>query len=325
MAKFRILHASDLHFSMQPRQIAMLDDPIGLLQMRAGMYGLLAGHDPLKAAALSNLASDLRKKYDIFLITGDIATHGAREHLDVARAFITGDPTAASVAAVSGLGRPLSDEVKVAVRLLPGNHDRYTRFGLPGNREFDDCFAEFWRAGQGAQILYRGLREGQRLFVVGADFSLRAEHISSRRVLPFLDTLGQGLVDGPALRELRELTMSCRRLDAAAAIVWAIHFDPLTTSGALQLRRRRVLLRCAADLGVSAILCGHVHGYYSPSRGGHTGGAVVFRCGSTTQHFVPAKGGCNLQLIEIDVTPTGASATLRRRYHYRQGKFEHVA
>jgi hypothetical protein len=79
------------------------------------------------------------------------------------------------------------------------------------------------------------------------------------------------------------------------AVIWAMHFDPFSTDGGLELLDSELLVDATRVAGVNAILCGHTHESkvkpFSPT-------TTVFNCGATSATGQPLN---DFQVLEIDV------------------------
>lgn len=306
MALFSILHASDLHIADAPNHLGLFDRRYEDMWSNPELISLQASHDPDALDALASLAYERREELDLALLTGDLAATGSRPDLLAARARLTSP----SKLHTTKDGNPTLGFLGSRLKLMPGNHDRFRASPafLPGGTEFDKLFAAHWSAGQSVQLLLDSQKNGARLAVIAADFTLAREDV-------FLLTdavrhFGKGRVYDDRLQELERLTREA--LAGGAAVVWAVHFKPECSERLLALEDDDLLLQAAADLGVSAILCGHTH---SSTPLSDIGGVWVAACGTTTQSF--SAEGNFAHLLRLTVPRGGGRAALELyRYKY---------
>jgi 3',5'-cyclic AMP phosphodiesterase CpdA len=325
MVVFRLLHASDLHFGQTPGQVGvpvLLQNPYWWWAGIPGTPAMASSHNLDRVDALAAFAFYKRQRYDAILVTGDLATTGKADDLNAAYEFIA---SPAVKGYLNAAGRPTLQAAGRPLYLLPGNHDRFGAFYLPGGAEFDKVFATVWPVGQGVHVWppLVSQSEGETLVLVGVDFTLRTADAGQG----FLGYLGQGrashLVDA-----LVQATEEVHRQHPGCTILWALHFEPGTTQflhelldeGDLEqaIQQKIAPPKARAKPAVAAILCGHTH----RQRLSTFGGTPVHVCGTTTQHL-PVQGRPpfkenSLQVIEItlDPDPKKAAAISVRPYRY---------
>jgi 3',5'-cyclic AMP phosphodiesterase CpdA len=332
MPDFYLLHASDLHLAAIPRSAgwpaapvlnALAGLPFGQRYRRflrwVAQAGRQTSHDPNVLRAFAQFVYVHQNNFDVLLLTGDMATTGNAGDLQVGYDFVTpaGTPNVAFLNPTPTAHR---------IQLLPGNHDRYRPTSLiqprsllyrPGGTQFDTAFnpaagSQFWTAGQGVQG-FSIPRGGHTLHVLMADFSLPAgDRGQAYYGLP--GWFGQGRVGPHVLQQLGTLTQHLH--GPRATVVWAIHFDPFTTDGALLLldstALRQELHRLQrAGVVVPAVLCGHAHESKTKPL---TDGTTVFACGTTTQAF--AEQGNDCQLVTVTAPPAGPATVAAAEYRY---------
>jgi 3',5'-cyclic AMP phosphodiesterase CpdA len=266
MAVFRLLHISDLHFSFEPRRLDALsrirsgfrERQVLRALFRVRLNALFSSHDLDLARAIAEFAFRHRETLHGIIITGDLATTGMREDLDVAFNFIT---SPAAVGVTSTQRTPTLAASGLNVVLLPGNHDRYlSELGGPGGTDFDEVFEEFWELGERVQsVVFEEEGTRQNLGIVCADFSLR--YHSDAQVPKTMGRLGQGRVYQSVLDDLVVETERLRSNSPSIGIIWAVHFPPNAPGGtrSLGLIDGRNLVSSARDQGVRHILAGHIH------------------------------------------------------------------
>jgi 3',5'-cyclic AMP phosphodiesterase CpdA len=294
----RIVHASDLHFGTAGNQVGVIE----WWQAWCGggnlfpLPTLISSHSEDCVNALADFAYANEPYYDVLLVTGDLATSGGRADIRRAHDFfaaprVKGHLGSRRQPTLRGLKRP--------IRVLPGNHDRYGHLAYPGNSRFDDTFFSDWHAGQGAQLLWLEPEESW-LALIGVDFTLAkndlGEPIGPHGLVP--GYLGQGRVYRGRLENLVRITQAVREKCPECAVIWAIHFNPVSGDDALRLLDATGrFTQAVTDNEVAAILCGHTHysGRYSFA------GTDVWSCGTTTQHQ-PAFDN-HLHYIEFTFAP----------------------
>jgi hypothetical protein len=164
-----------------------------------------------------------------------------------------------------------------------------------------------------------------------ADFTLRG-HDRGLRFYGLPGWLGQGRVrratlwGRPGLKGLVDETKQWhdfyRQEGLIPVLIWAIHFDPFTTDGTLQLLGSDLLVQAAQDAGVTAILCGHTHESKIKPLSATT---TVYACGSTAQAGSPQN---DCQVLEVDVPEDGSAGPSVRvtwfRYDNASGQFRRL-
>jgi 3',5'-cyclic AMP phosphodiesterase CpdA len=303
MATFRLLHISDLHFSVQPRRLDALarvrrgfqQQQVlrALFQIRSG--GLYSSHDPDLARALAEFALYNRQNLDGIVITGDLATTGLADDLDTARNYID-EPASIGVSTIERA--PTLAAAGLNLCLLPGNHDRYSsELGAPGGTEFDRVFSNYWETGSRIGSVIFG-REGENLAIVCADFSLMDEsHVYPRRVL---GRFGQGRVYDNVLANLEAETNDLRATHNRIGIIWAVHFPPKPPRNQWPLRliRGQKLVSSARRYGIHHMIAGHIHSDLTYEAGARPAVAIYCAHSACSMSFDEGNG---FQVLKIDV------------------------
>lgn len=279
---FYFAHFSDLHFSNSPNRQGFID-ALGVsvkLRTRLTWTFLRRSRSRLLGTFNVNAAQILSEQlsqgylggiqeYDGYIATGDLATAGCIEDLEIANRFFRGqllfDATNQKKSYTTSFRFPLD-----ALALLPGNHDRYHgQFCSPGSPYFEDeaAFNHHWRLTPAKRCPLERVQsftfsKGQTsLTILAADFSLKKSGIINNP----LRYLGRGRVDDDVL-EL--LTTKTRNLKEKSAIIWAVHFPPafgpLSYFQRLRFHFHKLegedrLLEAAATANVRYILAGHTH------------------------------------------------------------------
>jgi 3',5'-cyclic AMP phosphodiesterase CpdA len=315
MAYIRLLHLSDLHFSFEPRRLDALsrirqgfkEAQVLRVLFRLRHNGLFSSHDRDLARAIAEFAYLNRSLLDGIIITGDLATTGLGEDLNVALSFLNSPPAAG---VTSAQGTPTLAASRLSVFLLPGNHDRYaTELGGSGGTDFDDLFTEYWESGSRVQAVIIE-SDAEKLGVIAADFTLtQASHAD----VPYVRHLGQGRVYPEVLQILEQTTDELRNEYPGIGIVWAVHFPPNAPgqSDWLGLINSRRLVALAKRQGVNHILAGHIHTdlTYLAS----TKPTLSIYC-AHSGCSVSSDGGNGFQILEIEVL--GPRVSIRERAYY---------
>ncbi len=215
---------------------------------------------------------------DAIVLTGDISTTGDEKDLQHARSQLK--------RLESNLGKD-----GPPIEFLPGNHERlgnaYAK--VPKCEKLEDYaarradqirhsthFENIFGISKRVRVLIRHTREGIRLCVIAADFSLPEVlfHVFDR-TQDRSKKCGLGWVTNPLLNELDAVTTEERKAASQATEffipVWAVHFPPYCiwdncipkpfdgVPKHLQLINSRALLETAKRHGVACILSGHHH------------------------------------------------------------------
>ncbi len=263
-------------------------------------------------------------QFDAILLTGDMATTGDIADLQESHKFVDEQPYIGTYLTPSGKPTIAFANPYHLINLLPGNHDRY-RSGislyLPGATVFDSVFCPgagigrpYWCEKQGFAF-FGGPKAGKATILIWTiDFSLPSADRGKRHYgLP--GWLGQGRVSRKILygpngtaaaltpASLVGQTLSWRQhaieQGLTPVVIWAMHFDPFSTDGLLQLLDSDLLIEATGQASVSAILCGHTHESKVKPLSLTT---AVFACGSTAASGEPHN---DFQVLEIDVPDTG--------------------
>lgn len=340
MALFRLLHASDFHIAQTPYWAGTPANP---LLGRLTRHWRQTSYDPYVLEAFAQwvwwnggFSSGDGPKFDAILLTGDMATTGEMADLREAYQFVDSPPYAGTF--LNAVGKPTLGFAKPynLINLLPGNHDRY-RSGfslyLPGGTNFDAVFCPgaaigkpYWCQEQGFAFAGGPRARNASVLIWTIDLSLRGKDRGKRHYgLP--GWLGQGRVlreilygakgtpTAPTPASLVRQTVSWRQhaigQGLTPVVLWAMHFDPFSTDGLLQLLDSKLLIHATNQASVSAILCGHTHeSKVKPL----TSTTTVFACGTTAATFEPHN---EFQVLEIDVPDNGSQVPAFRVTYYR--------
>lgn len=346
MALFRLLHASDFHIAQTPYWAGEFVNP---RLARLTRFWRQKSHDPfvLKAFAQwvwwnGGFAPDSGGlMFDAILLTGDMATTGDIADLHEARGFVDNPPYNGGFLTPAGKPTIAFANDYHFISVLPGNHDRYRSgfsFYLPGGTAFDSVFCPgaakgkpYWCVKQGFAFVGGPKRRKASVLIWTIDFSLRSID-RGKRYYGLPGWLGQGRVlkkllygpkGTPALLDPASLvgqtlswSQNAINQGLTPVVIWAIHFDPFSTDGLLQLLDSDLLSAATSQAGVSAILCGHTHETKVKPLSALT---TVFTCGTTAASGEPHN---DFQVLEIDVPDTGPQVPTFRVtwYRYDDGK-----
>ena len=260
MASFRILHLSDFHFCLEANRRNLQDlfrrPKIKTFNQvkKNKSYFVPSSYDPLLAEAVARFVWERRETIDLIIVSGDCATTGLKEDLEVAARFIKSQPsreyrTARNEGTIN-FGIP--------VLVLPGNHDRYVDNSMnPGSQNFERHLSPPWRVKEGLGIGVDWVEivdDNEQLIFAAGDFCLRkiedAEGVKGY--------LGQGKAYADTIACLSSLTALKREERPNAALVWVVHF-PIESSYMVKLIDGDKLSAAAEKLGIPVILAGHLH------------------------------------------------------------------
>jgi 3',5'-cyclic AMP phosphodiesterase CpdA len=246
----RIVHFSDPHVQLRGWNRRALRDldalrSVATVELWKGR-GALYENAEEKLRLLASIAS----RADHAICTGDLTQLGHPEEFARARAAL--DPLA-------------RDPDRLTV--LAGNHDRYPWGGRP-SRLFEEHFPEQARTDAAGPL---------RVKLLG-DAAVVAVDSAGPLCWPVV-TAGRILRDD--LAALRS-ALHAPELQGRCKIV-VVHHAPVLRGGRgdlpwRALRRGRAFLRCAAESGADAVLCGHVHDRYTVE-----GAPLVANAGSSTE------------------------------------------
>ena len=187
---------------------------------------------------------------DAIIFTGDLATTGMAEDLNVARNFISASPMGQGF--VSATRFPTLNASQLPIFLMPGNHDRYVDDnGTPNCRRFDHEFAEYMPNVDDDIGYWIAEKENCQIAFLLADFCLQAATDASDR---HVTVLGQGRVYDDVLQSLVDKTDQLKTERNLAGLIWVIHFAPFDCGQHLLLHNYDALLDAANKLGIVAIL-----------------------------------------------------------------------
>jgi 3',5'-cyclic AMP phosphodiesterase CpdA len=311
--QFKFLHLSDLHLALEPNRNALhigspQNDILRRL-FRLRLNRLFGTYSPDLARATAEFVLENQASLDGLLITGDVATTGLEEDLNVAKTFVAG-PVIRGVSAMQG--RPTLAATSLPIFLIPGNHDRYaTELGAPGGFGFDNVFTEYW--GGNSRLNHILFERGEaQLAVIGADFSLRSRKEASPP--GSLGYLGQGKVDRETLERLVQRTISLQRDYSGIGILWAVHFPPNAPGipNSLRLLRSVDFIDAAKSLAVTHIISGHIHTDLTYSVR-ERGIPITIHCAHTACSVSPGDGN-GFQILDVETRDSGRVSISERRY-----------
>jgi Calcineurin-like phosphoesterase len=315
--QYRILHLSDPHFASRASRAGWGDlgaFAFDFFVTRRIVASAMASHAPVLAKFAALFAHSQTDVLDAIILTGDIATTGARSDLETARRYF--DPAREMDVAVSKLASPVGGaplprrlaksipltlgDVELDRHLLPGNHDRYDTqhpFCIPGCTDFDAVFSGYWRPSARVQTLRVDEKPGSfPLVVIAADLCLPKGDSGDG----LFAHLGQGRVEEAVLDSLRLETTRHRETRPTAGIVWALHFPPSYPNlrRPLQLLNGAALLDLASEMNVEHIFAGHTHRamQYVPD-----GYSCTVHCAGTFAQHGAQKHSVYVHGINVDI------------------------
>lgn len=288
MYQFRLLHLSDLHFAEKPRVA-------GFPNVISRPPGWLASHDPDLALKAAEYAYREQNNLHAIVLTGDIATSGARNDLRAARAFVDAPAISAHLTA-NGEGTLKAANLPIA--LIPGNHDRFHDWPYhPGRKSFDGEFQDYWPSGKKVTTLLVLRGSSEHLALIAADLSLvRFQHAQGWSGFEYL---GQGKAYRRLVNNLvRETAMQRQAYGDQLGVVWLIHFPPgfPHISSMLRLLDEQILLAGAASAGVTDLFLGHTHEANS-----YQVGALNMHCAGTATQYASSSGN-SIHVREVTVS-----------------------
>jgi hypothetical protein len=198
----------------------------------------------------------------MIVCSGDLATTGLSHDLDAAVRYFT-----EGIAEFGSIGTNIYPGMlssKKSVLLMPGNHDRYGKKGIPaGNSSFRLKFGGRWESRGVANVEYSSAsKASDRLVFVAADFGLKSMQDAKKvGIYPKRITcLGQGRSYDEVISNLCNVTEQARKKYPTAAIVWTIHFPIAEIADKrLQLIDSEKIILAAKEVGINVVLGGHIH------------------------------------------------------------------
>lgn len=296
---FRIAHLSDLHLAAQAGHVGLLDEAsarnkVGMLlaaAIRQDIAHTITSYDRRYLRALSRALAARTKyatiPYDGFIVTGDLATTGAKPDIEQAAKYLGG----VAIPGSCDVDNPPFKFPVDRLAVFPGNHDRYAgRYCVPSSVEFEHGahFGSTWdvpakkhgdaRAEVNSTVFRKA---GAKLAVVGADFSYPAQAFP--KILYPLKYLGCGRVADHIIDAM--VTETKRLQSEECAVLWATHFPPVKSKRTLQLHGFERVVEAAVSCKVNLVLSGHTH-QANPSQyptfGRQLPGVRVISAGSAT-------------------------------------------
>lgn len=319
MARLRIVHASDFHIGRTANQIGipeLLKNP----SQPISTWATVSSHSDIYADAFAAWVHANANRFDVLLISGDLASTGNPGDLRAAKRY-THSPAKSGY--LSARNKPTLQSTNKPICLIPGNHDRFRNLHYPGGAHFHAIFNAAWSAKQGVQTLFSQPRGVAQFVLIGADFSLRRSDWGSPIYGVPLGFFGQGRAYSNRVHQLGALTEQERGRHAECILIWVIHFEPDQSASTLALLDENVLAQELnrlrnASLAVDAILCGHTHRANTSKSFSNTS---VYVSGTTTQH-ASASGNAFI-VLDIDYRSTGNLRISPTVFSYDkvQGKF----
>lgn len=314
MAIFNIVQISDFHLCTEPDWLTPYDEG-SILDRVAAAYDTLLGKRSTRGRVLplaypSSFDSDvaigllkhLRPKIDsldAIIVSGDVATTGRVEDLEVAKDFLNGvlPPTLLlnPWVELEGVKPSLLADPKKCVITLPGNHDRYDGItARPGLRNFEKIFGSLWDMerqhahqppGTSNRIRVATIKKEDCLLILCfGDCSLNSMQEAQGAFAHF----GQGIASDQVVKDLEKATRGAKErakdLGLTSCVAWIIHFPPHfpEINPDLKLINEDSLVYMAEACGIDLLLSGHTHETLSYRATGKHRGIPVYCCGATT-------------------------------------------
>jgi hypothetical protein len=324
VTRFRIGHATDLHFGLEPNRFNGLDG--SAKKSWEALKLLFKTRDILNVAYPSTFDLDVARvllqrlhseqvNLDALIITGDLATTGEHVDLDLAKNYFHGSfPGGWNFPAIDL--PTLLGHAENLVLTLPGNHDRYEGITLgPYSRKFEEYFGKNWDFDRGHAFAFPStslrvraslLKKEKAFFgICLADFSLVSRSSGSG----LSGYAGQGKAIDCVVQELAAATEA---LELAAhtsggdfGCIWAMHFPPNfpAVSPSLELLAPEKIIEAAQRCGVKFVIAGHTHEalMYATSK---TADAITVICGGASAGISDHEN-YSFGLLDIDVLQGG--------------------
>ncbi len=318
MSRLRILHISDFHFCIEPNRQHWLQlfsqNPISTVRhIREGdMSSYPSSYSDEIAENAARFIFEKRRRFDVAVISGDLATTGLDDDLAEAHRYVSAPAT----------GRWLSDIERPTIRggarvtfLLPGNHDRYRdNEGNAGGKRFDSIFSDEWSPFEGnirPDVRVRVLRDrkdGSRSALIAADFCLR-QNSDAQAPIRF-NRWGRGRAYEEIVNALEEETDRVRQEYPPLPVIWVIHFPPsIPCKSVFSLIDDQLVVEAAHRKKIPIILSGHLH---KKIEGNTKLGTQIFCAGSMTSS--EEDGNHWLHLIELNFE--GEAITLCKKIDF---------
>ncbi|CAM9410576.1 unnamed protein product [Phaeothamnion confervicola] len=319
MALFRLLHISDFHFCTPPEgwswkeSFRKLPALAWLFVKNLRDFPLSYSEDIADGAA--RFVLEKKGEFDLAVVSGDLAHMGEKEYLRVAHSFV--DSTAA-LAQYNVERRPTLRAGLTSIALLPGNHDRFQDvFGTPGCKEFDEVFKSYWPQDDAREVAPHATarhaifeKDGEKLAVIFADFCLRQAADAEGIVL--LNKWGRGRAYEDVIQDLTHVTSSVRQKHSSVAVIWVMHFPPVSQSPPLHKVVDFHLIEDAAKANsISLMMAGHLHrrDVYHIKHG-----TPVLCAGSLTSH---SRDRLNwMHSVEIEISEGGIARCNKSDWHW---------
>ncbi|SEN34109.1 Calcineurin-like phosphoesterase [Bradyrhizobium sp. OK095] len=206
------------------------------------------------AEASARFVLEEGENFDLFVVSGDVATIGTKESIAAAFNFIDDKRVHEYL---NSQWRPTLGADEERFFLVPGNHDRYRDiFGGTASPEFDRAFTKYWRPTHGVQ--HRVIQDGDsHLAVVAGDFCLATDDEASG-----LNRLGRGKAHAEVVDEMISRTANLRGKYSDLIAIWVVHFPPIGLpwkESPLVLIDADYFRSQAKRYGVALVLAGHLH------------------------------------------------------------------
>ncbi len=273
MAKFTLIHLSDLHLARfsKSADIANLSKNLPAALGQGVRLSWLSSHSPAPLWAAASFVFE-RADADFVVVSGDLVTAGHEaDAFQLAKTLLQGPPVLDYRALHPFDPHSLFPTLATGPRVIaiPGNHDRYSSNSAGVECRLYDSHLGWPGTARAVAHQETGLR------IVSIDCTLAAGSTWSS----WPHRLGLGEVTDQTVSDAR---VHSKRVDDDDLLFWIVHWPPevQAASSWLRLDRESDLLALARELKVDLILSGHTH---TPNVYLSSAGVPVACCGSTSQ------------------------------------------
>lgn len=242
----RIAHISDLHIASEPNRVNRIFDGSSEYIYKDSKKSLLKPTS-YKPRSLARILEYINKeKFNYILLTGDIATTGQRQDLNISYDMLTGKQQIKD----SIFGITFKEHNKLL--LLPGNHDRYKKLFRPAGKNFNQIYKSYWKNDEvNTKIIIDA--HGNKIALIQIDFSLADNSKNPKQ------WLGNGKVYKTTLKKIRDVVIEIKKEYENIEILCATHFAPSCSDSSLALINEEKFIKLLNKYDIKHIFCGHTH------------------------------------------------------------------